>query len=147
MRSAYEAVIHNVGPNDLLLEASTPRFSPINWYEFYDRYYLRPQALSDEITKDYLLKEYFQKNLSNYLKLSGRLWVLITFLPSEEAEVRKAAGNDFVVHQCYEQICLRQARDTAGATMREQLKAFFAHYSALAFSQFEMDERAFNAMF
>jgi hypothetical protein len=149
LRRAYGAIIRSVGPNDLLLEASTPKSGgPVGWYFYYDRYYLRPEALPSVISKGSLEKEDFQRKLGDYKKMSGRLWVMITLSPSEEGQIRAASDKGhIIIDSCYEQICVLRSNSAAGTPMRDQLKVFFVDYSALAFGQFGMDQATFDAMF
>src|SRR5262249_4702967 len=102
LRGAFEYIVSQTGPNDLLLEATTrtgggPPFTP------YNSYFLRP-AVWRGGTAGMIDDPKFPKALDSYAQRSGQLNVLLSVGESEQRAVKDRAGSTFDT-RCFRRIC------------------------------------------
>ena len=104
LRGGFDYVRERSQPNDLLLEASTRKGGSVYWFGSYESYFMRERVWPRHPTSAIIDDMRFPNGLKDYLKMQGRLWVLMTVRDDERSSVESRGGGDFAV-QCFQMIC------------------------------------------
>jgi 4-amino-4-deoxy-L-arabinose transferase-like glycosyltransferase len=143
LREGFNYVHKRIHPNDLLLEASTTKGGSVYWFSAYNSYFLRKSIWPTSPVQGLIDNPNFPNQLTRYLDVRGRLFVLITVGDGERTLLEERAGPDFAV-QCYRRICAIQSRHPR-RPMLEQLNAFFDRFAVLDPKYFAASARAVRA--
>lgn len=140
LREGFDYLRSRIGPNDLLLEASTTKGGSVYWYPGYEAYYMREAIWPKPPVKAIIDDLNFPQGFKRFLDTHGRLWVIITVSDAEQRKVQERSGSDFAV-QCFRRICVIQSRRPEHP-MLEQMSAFFDRFADLDPKYFAASARA-----
>lgn len=140
VREGFNYVRNRIQPNDLLLETSTSNGGAVYWYKAYNSYFLQEDLWPRPLNQGMIDNVTFLNQYKHYLRVHGRLWVLMTVGDSERASVKARAGEAFDV-RCFRRICAIQSRKP-DHPMVEQLNAFFDEFADLDPKSFAASARA-----
>ena len=140
LREGFDYLRSRMGPNDLMLEASTNKGGSVYWYPRYEAYYMRKSTWPKPPVKAIIDDLNFPKEFTNYLDIRGRLWVLITVADAEQPMFRERSGANFAV-QCFRQICVVQSL-CPERPMLDQMGAFFDQFADIDPKYFAASARA-----
>lgn len=140
VREGFNYVRNRIQPHDLLLEASTSNGGAVYWFKAYNSYFLQEDLWPQPLNQGMIDNVTFLNQYTRYLRVHGRLWVLMTVGDSERASIKARAGEAFDV-RCFRRICAIQSRKP-DRPMVEQLNAFFDKFADLDPKSFAAPARA-----
>jgi hypothetical protein len=108
------------------------------WFQFYNAYYLRGRT---DVKPSIIHPSYFPQSIKAEGGGTGRLWVMLTIGPADQADFERVADPAYQI-RCWQLICLFAEKADQRGSIKDQAARFLSHFARLNPEEFRIAGQA-----